>query len=74
MVQIRGVSERARRRLKSRAALEGKSLSQYLRLELEELARLPTLEEITDRVASLEPVGGESAATAIRAERRRREG
>lgn len=74
VIQIRGVPERARQRLKARAALEGKSLSEYLRLELEELARLPTLEEIVDRVASREPVGGEPAAEAIRAERRRRGG
>jgi plasmid stability protein len=72
MIQIRGVSERARRRLKARAALEGKSLSEYLRVELEELASLPTLDEIAERVAALDPVGGEPAATALQAERARR--
>ena len=74
IVQVRGVSEQTARRLKARAASEGKSLSEYLRDELERLAARPTLEEILDRVARLEPVaGGESAAEAIRREREARE-
>ncbi len=72
MLQIRGVSETAHRRLKARAALEGRSLSEYLRLEVEQLAALPTLEEIIDRVGAREPVEGEPAAEAIAAERRAR--
>jgi len=72
-VQVRGLSETAHRRLKARAALDGRSLSEYLRLELEDLASLPTLEETLDRVAALEPVGGEPAAEALRAEREKRE-
>ncbi|MGI8660613.1 MAG: FitA-like ribbon-helix-helix domain-containing protein [Thermoleophilaceae bacterium] len=72
-VQVRGLSETAHRRLKARAALDGRSLSEYLRLELEDLAGLPTLEETLDRVAALEPVGGEPAAEALRAEREKRE-
>ena len=71
MVQVRGVSDAAHRRLKARAALEGKSLSEYLRLELEELAALPSVEEMLERVGTREPVGGEPAAESIRAERKR---
>jgi hypothetical protein len=73
LIQVRGVSVSAHRRLKARAALEGKSLSEYLRLELEQLAALPTLEEILQRVSAREPVGGEPAAESLRAERGARE-
>ena len=72
-IQIRGVSSKAHRRLKARAAAEGKSLSEFLRLELEDLAALPTLEEMVKRVASRESVGGEPAAESLRAVREERE-
>jgi predicted nucleotidyltransferase len=61
------------RRLKARAALEGRSLSEYLRLELEELAALPSLDEVLERVATREVVGGEPAAESIRAGRNARD-
>jgi plasmid stability protein len=73
MIQIRGVSDEAHRRLKARAALQGKSLSEYLRLEIEQFATLPTIDEMAERISGREPVGGESAAEAIRAERAARE-
>lgn len=73
MVQIRGVSTKAHRRLKARSALEGKSLSEYLRSEIEELAELPTLEEMAQRIATHAPVTGMSGAAAVRAGRRERE-
>lgn len=68
-IQVRGVSDEGHRRLKARAALEGKSLSEFLRAEIEDLAALPTLEEILERVGGRTPVGGESGADAIGAER-----
>jgi antitoxin FitA len=71
-IQIRGVSAQAHRRLKARAALEGKSLSEYLRVEIEHLAELPTLDEVLERVAQRDPVGGEPAASAIQEERKSR--
>ncbi len=73
MVQIRGVSTKAHRRLKARAALEGKSLSEYLRAEIEELAELPTIEEMAARLAGHARVGGMSGAAAVRAGRGERE-
>lgn len=73
MVQIRGVSIAAHRRLKARAALEGKSLSELLRTELEELAALPTVEEMAARIAGDPPVRGMSGAEAVRAGRSERE-
>jgi hypothetical protein len=48
------------------------SLSEYLRHELERLAAQPTMEEMLERVASREPVGGRSAATILGKERPRR--
>ena len=72
LVQVRGLSDEAHRRLKARAAMEGRSLSEYLRLELEQLAAVPTVDEMLDRVAAREPVPGEPAAESIRAERARR--
>lgn len=64
---------KAHRRLKARAALEGKSLSEYLRAEIEELAELPTLEEMAQRIATHPPVAGISGAAAVRAGRGERE-
>jgi hypothetical protein len=73
IIQVRGVPARTQRRLKAKAGKEGKSLSEYLRGELERLAEVPTVDEWLDRVASRTPVDGESAAEAIRAERAERE-
>jgi len=75
VIQIRGISSKAHRRLKERAAGRGQSLSEYLRLELEQLAAEPALEDLLDEVAGWEPViGRESAAEAVRAEREARDG
>ncbi|MEK6278563.1 MAG: hypothetical protein AABM29_11190 [Actinomycetota bacterium] len=73
IIQVRGISARAHRRLKSKAGREGKSLSEYLRIELEQLAELPSLEEALARVASREPVKGETGAAAVRAGRAERD-
>jgi antitoxin FitA len=73
IIQVRGVSARTHRRLKAKARREGKSLAEYLRGELDNLATQPTLDEWLDRVASREPVRGESAAESIRAARAERD-
>ena len=52
-IQIRHVSPAVHRRLKSRAALEGLSLSEFMLREAERIAREPTLAEIRERLASL---------------------
>ncbi len=72
MIQVRDVSEEAHRRLKARAALSGMSLSEYLRIELERLASLPTLDEMLERIGRREPVRGIGAAEALRLEREER--
>jgi plasmid stability protein len=56
MVQIRHMPESLHRVLKSRASLAGLSLSDYLRGELEKSARMPTMEELAERLRQLPPV------------------
>ena len=56
MIQIRHVPERVHRKLKARAAQEGKSLSDYLLREIRRVAERPTMEEIMERLARLSPV------------------
>jgi plasmid stability protein len=72
MIQIRHVPDQLHRRLKSRAATLGLSLSDYLRRELERASAQLTPEELRERLEELEPVDpGETAAAALRAERGR---
>jgi antitoxin FitA len=73
MIQIRNVPDGLHRRLKSRAALAGMSLSEYLLSEIRQVAERPTLDELRARLdrrptmtPSVEP------AQAVRAERDRR--
>ena len=73
IIQVRGVSTRTLRRLKAKARKEGKSLAEYVRGELDNLAQQPTLDEWLDEVASREPVRGVSAAEEIRAARAERD-
>jgi antitoxin FitA len=70
MVQIRNVPDALHRQLKSRAALAGMSLSDYLLGEIRRVAERPTLDELRARLErrsestlSVEP------AQAVRAER-----
>jgi len=53
MIQIRHVPDPLHRKLKARAALEGKSLSDYLLREIRRVAERPTTEEIMERLARL---------------------
>lgn len=72
MVQIRNVPEPLHRELKSRAALAGMSLSDYLLNELRRVASQPTIAELRarmDRRSPIEPTIPPSEA--VRAERDR---
>lgn len=70
MIQVRNVPVELHRRLKSRAALSGMSLSDYLLGELRRVAERPTPEEMRSRLEGRAPVEGvEPAAEAVRAER-----
>jgi len=70
MIQIRHVPDALHRRLKSRAALAGMSLSDYLLSELREVAERPTLEELRTRLQSRSAARPSPAPVqAVRAER-----
>jgi plasmid stability protein len=70
MIQIRNVPDSIHRTLKSRAALAGMSLSDYLLKEMRLIAERPTMEELRKRLQQREQVVlSESAADAVRAER-----
>ena len=53
MIQIRNVPEDLHRVLKSRAALAGMSLSDYLLDEVRRIAERPTMAELQARLAQL---------------------
>jgi plasmid stability protein len=73
MIQIRNVPDALHRRLKSRAALAGMSLSDYLLNEIRDVAERPTLDEMRSRLERLSRVTPSVApADAVRAERDRR--
>jgi plasmid stability protein len=70
MIQIRNVPGELHRRLKSRAALAGMSLSDYLLDEIRQVAERPTLAELRARLESrAATTSGLSPAQAVRAER-----
>ena len=72
MIQIRNVPDELHRRLKSRAALAGMSLSDYLLNEIRQVAERPTLDELRARLDRRTRVAPSVApAEAIRAERER---
>ena len=70
MIQIRHVPEKLHRTLKSRAALAGKSLTDYLLGELEKIAARPTLAELHRRIRSRPPVKIELSVAQILREQR----
>jgi plasmid stability protein len=73
MIQIRNVPDALHHRLKSRAALAGLSLSDYLLNEIREMAERPTLDELRARLRSRpETTLSVTPAQAVRAERDRR--
>jgi len=65
MVQIRNVPDALHRRLKARAAMEVKSLSDYLLSELREIAEQPTLAELRETIRRREPVSAEMSVADI---------
>jgi antitoxin FitA len=70
MIQIRHVPDALHRRLRSRAALAGMSLSDYLRRELEAAADRLTPAELRERLTTIQPMRvREKPADAVRAER-----
>jgi hypothetical protein len=66
------VPEDVHRRLRSQAALAGQSLNEFLLARLNEIAAVPTVPELAERIRSRTPVTGPSSATVIREARDRR--
>jgi hypothetical protein len=56
MIQLRNVPDALHRSLKARAALAGMSLSDYLLMEIKEVAERPTLAEFRSRLHTRKPV------------------
>lgn len=72
MIQIRNVPDALHRRLKSRAALAGMSLSDYLLSEIRHVAERPTIDELRARLGQRPGVTPSvGPADAVRAERDR---
>ena len=73
MIQVRNVPDDVHRTLKARAASAGVSLSDYIKRDLEDSARRPSLEELDARVGA-RPRSGLTTATVVSALREARDG
>lgn len=71
-IQVRNVSEETSRALKAKAALEGRSLSDYLLGELDRIATRPSRAELLERIASRAAADLEPAAEVLATQRPRR--
>lgn len=71
MIQIRDVPDEVHRTLKVRAAAEGLSLSDYIKRDLEELAKQATIEDVfaSARARGSSGITTEEIVTDIRASR-----
>ena len=65
MVQIRDVPDALHRKLKSRAADSGQTLSDFLLAELERLAARPTRDEMLTRIHSRKSVTLKTTASVV---------
>ena len=67
LVQVRDVPESVHRVLKARAAADGVSLSEFLRVTLERAAATPTIGELRGALDALAPIASdEPSATTVR--------
>jgi len=72
MIQLRNVPDTLHRKLKARAAMEGKSLSDYLLEEIQRSAERPTLTELRERLRQRKPVSLKTAPSHVIREERER--
>jgi plasmid stability protein len=56
MIQLRNVPALLHRKLKARAAMAGMSLSDYLLAEIKDIADMPTLTELRNRLHTRKPL------------------
>lgn len=70
MIQVRNVPEALHRSLKIRAAGAGMSLSDYLLMELREIAERPTLAEFRERLHTRSPLAATFDTAALLREER----
>lgn len=68
-IQVRNVSEETSRALKAKAALEGRSLSDFLLRELDRIATRPSRAELLERIASRAVVTLEPASQVLTEQR-----
>lgn len=64
-IQVRNVSDETSRALKAKAALEGRSLSDYLLRELDRIATRPSRAELLERIASRGVIALDPAAQVL---------
>ena len=70
VIQVRDVPPDVHRRLKARAAQEGRTLSELVREQLEDAASRPTMAELLERLRADDPVDpGEPSSSTVRAGR-----
>lgn len=70
MIQLRNVPDALHRSLKARAAMARMSLSDYLLVEIKEIAERPTLAELRERLHKRKPVSVQlDTARLVREER-----
>jgi plasmid stability protein len=75
MIQVRHVPDGVHRTLKARAAAAGMTLSDYLRVELEQIARQAEIDELLDAAdaeATVSPAAFDRVWREVRRERDRR--
>ena len=71
-IQVRDVPDDVHRRLKSKAAAAGQSLNEFLLERMRELARVPTMAELAERLREHGRYEGPSSAAVVRDDRDRR--
>ena len=65
MIQVRDVPEQVHSTLKARAAREGMSLSDFIKRELERVAKRPTAQEWLERTQQAKPIPTKRTAAQV---------
>ncbi len=65
MIQVRDVPDQVHRTLKTRAARDGMSLSEFIKRELERAAERPSMREWLERAQQARPISTKRSAAQI---------